>query len=81
MFFHLLLTEGFFCDIFSDGLNIKNRGFRSKLTGARPITDSPVPNCSIASDRHVRLRKVDSVLAVGIWVGFGPEFGFRKKTE
>ena len=28
----------------------------------------------------VRLRKVDFVVAVGIWVGFGPELGSEKNS-
>ena len=28
----------------------------------------------------VRLRKVDFVVAVGIWVGFGPELGSEKSS-
>ena len=30
---------------------------------------------------HTRPRKVDFVVAVGIWVGFGPELGSEKKQS
>ena len=30
---------------------------------------------------YIGLRKVDSVLAVGIWVGLGPELGSKKQSE
>ena len=38
-----------------------------------------VGRTAAGSDQAVGPRKVDPVLAVGIWVGFGPEF--RKKQS
>ena len=36
-------------------------------------------NCFLRST--IRPRKVDFVVAVGIWVGFGPELGSEKKVR
>ena len=36
--------------------------------------------CLIVISYHLRLRKVDFVLAVGIWVGLGPELGSKKQS-
>ena len=52
--------------------------FRFTLTVTPPVGTGLRLEASINSKTRFRLGKVDPVLAVGIWVGFGPELGSEK---